>query len=336
MNYYYGNNFPNYDNYSYSNYNSNNDYIYDKKQEFKRKLKRKRIIRHNIRVVFTLLVIASIILFLAGRFLKTFLDKIDNNDNTSSVMSYNIKTSDNKDFKFGQDDDYDSYSSYNNDSYNNDTYDITNVSYNPDEIPAQLIEFMERRPETTDFVMSYPEKHDVSYYIDLSKEVTAGEIPLFIQWDERWGYKQYGDDFFALNGCGPTCLSMVCLGLGGDTKYDPYTVGTLMDANGYYEAGSGSKWSIMTEGASLIGLYGEEISLDENVIRNTLNSGSPIICSVGEGDFTQSGHFIVLAGIAQAGSVIVNDPCSRINSEQTWELSRIMPQIKNLWAFSLN
>ena len=312
MNYYYGNNYPNYDNYSYSNYNSNNDYIYDKKQEFKRELKRKRIIRHNIKVVFTLLVITSIILFLAGRFLKTFLDKIDNN-NTSSVMSYSIKSSD-----------------------NNDTYDITNVSYNPDEIPAQLIDFMEHRPETTDFVMSYPEKHDATYYIDLSKEVTDGEIPLLIQWDERWGYKQYGDDFFALNGCGPTCLSMVCLGLGGDTKYDPYTIGQIMDNNGYYENGVGSKWSIMTEGASLIGLSGEEISLDENVIRNTLNSGSPIICSVGEGDFTQSGHFIVLAGIAQDGSIIVNDPCSRINSEKTWELSRLMPQIKNLWAFSLN
>ena len=312
MNYYYGNNYPNYDNYSYSNYNSNNDYIYDKKQEFKRELKRKRIIRHNIKVVFTLLVITSIILFLAGRFLKTFLDKIDNN-NTSSVMSYSVKSSD-----------------------NNDTYDITNMSYNTDEIPAQLIDFMEHRPETTDFVMSYPEKHDATYYIDLSKEVTDGEIPLLIQWDERWGYKQYGDDFFALNGCGPTCLSMVCLGLGGDTKYDPYTIGQIMDNNGYYENGVGSKWSIMTEGASLIGLSGEEISLDENVIRNTLNSGSPIICSVGEGDFTQSGHFIVLAGIAQDGSIIVNDPCSRINSEKTWELSRLMPQIKNLWAFSLN
>ena len=312
MNYYYGNNYPDYYNYSYSNYNSNNDYIYEKKQEFKRKLKRKRIIRHNIRVVFTLLVITSIILFLAGRFLKTFLDKIDNN-NTSSVMSYSVKSSD-----------------------NNDTYDITNMSYNTDEIPAQLIDFMEHRPETTDFVMSYPEKHDAAYYIDLSKEVTDGEIPLLIQWDERWGYKQYGDDFFALNGCGPTCLSMVCLGLGGDTKYDPYTIGQIMDNNGYYENGVGSKWSIMTEGASLIGLSGEEISLDENVIRNTLSSGSPIICSVGEGDFTQSGHFIVLAGIAQDGSIIVNDPCSRINSEQTWELSRLMPQIKNLWAFSLN
>ena len=312
MNYYYGNNYPDYDNYSYSNYNSNNDYIYEKKQEFKRKLKRKRIIRHNIRVVFTLLVITSIILFLAGRFFKTFLDKIDNN-NTSSVMSYSVKSSD-----------------------NNDTYDITNMSYNMDEIPAQLIDFMEHRPETTDFVMSYPEKHDTTSYLDLSKEVTAGEIPLFIQWDERWGYKQYGDDFFALNGCGPTCLSMVCLGLGGDTKYDPYTVGQLMDNNGYYETGVGSKWSVMTDGASLIGLHGEEISLDEYVIRSTLENGSPIICSVGEGDFTQSGHFIVLAGIAQDGSIIVNDPCSRINSEQTWELSHLMPQIKNLWAFSLN
>ena len=207
---------------------------------------------------------------------------------------------------------------------------------NLSELPERLQDLYNSNPDARRFVLEYTEKKDADPVIDLSEYENCTQVPLLMQWDERWGYKQYGDDFFALNGCGPTCLSMVCLGLGGDTKYDPYTVGTLMDANGYYEAGSGSKWSIMTEGASLIGLYGEEISLDENVIRNTLNSGSPIICSVGEGDFTQSGHFIVLAGIAQDGSVIVNDPCSRINSEQTWELSRIMPQIKNLWAFSLN
>ena len=36
-----------------------------------------------------------------------------------------------------------------------------------------------------------------------------GSVPLFLQWDERWGYRSYGGDFLAVTGCGPTALSMV-------------------------------------------------------------------------------------------------------------------------------
>ena len=41
--------------------------------------------------------------------------------------------------------------------------------------------------------------------------------PLFLQWDPRWGYTEYGEDsFLGLSGCGPTCLSMVLYYLTGD------------------------------------------------------------------------------------------------------------------------
>ena len=304
-------------------------------QQYKKYMqKRRRIIKHNIRAAVLLTAITSIILIVAGSMLKKALEEYDKR-NSVMAMNYDAGTQS-------------TYDSYDDDSYDDGSYDDDNNDYDifskpfdfesgyNDEIPYQLKEFMDRRPETTDFVMSYPQKHNMEYDIDLSNEVNPGEIPLLIQWDERWGYKQYGDDFFALNGCGPTCLSMVCLGLGGDIKYDPYTVGQIMDSNDYYEYGVGSKWSIMTEGASLIGLDGEEISRDEDVIRNRLENGSPIICSMGEGDFTQSGHFIVLTGIDSEGNITVNDPCSKINSAKSWELSTLIPQIKNLWAFSHN
>ncbi|MBQ9199586.1 MAG: C39 family peptidase [Lachnospiraceae bacterium] len=315
-----------YSNYSYSNYNSQNDTYYNAKQEYKRKLKRKRRIKHNLKIVCFLFIFSTIIFFLAGRVLKNILSKLSDEEQSTLTMSYDIGVLSGNDL---------SYESTNKESlYTNSTENYDNVD--TDEIPSQLIDFMEHRPETTDFVMSYPKKHDVDYYIDLSNEITSGEIPLLIQWDERWGYKQYGDDFFALNGCAPTCLSMVCLGLGGNTGYDPYTVGTIFDENGYYEIGTGTKWSAMTEGAGLIGLNGEEISLDEYVIRNKLNSGSPIICSMRPGDFTQTGHFIVLTGIDSYDNVYVNDPCSIENSNKTWELNQLIPQIKNLWSFTLS
>lgn len=42
-----------------------------------------------------------------------------------------------------------------------------------------------------------------------------GNIPLFIQWDKRWGKNVYGDGTIASNGCGPTALSLV---IAGSTK----------------------------------------------------------------------------------------------------------------------
>ena len=55
----------------------------------------------------------------------------------------------------------------------------------------------------------YKTKKDDNAAIDVSADVNAGEIPLFLQWDERWGYRSYGGDFLAVTGCGPTALSMV-------------------------------------------------------------------------------------------------------------------------------
>ena len=33
------------------------------------------------------------------------------------------------------------------------------------------------------------------------------------------------------------------------------------------------------------------------------------------------------------GSIRVNDPNSRINSEKAWDIERILPQIKGMWAY---
>ena len=52
------------------------------------------------------------------------------------------------------------------------------------------------------------------------------------------------------------------------------------------------------------------------------------------GDFTDTGHFIVLAGYAD-GAFTVHDPNSIANSQTTWTFERIKGQIKNLWAYSL-
>ena len=49
------------------------------------------------------------------------------------------------------------------------------------------------------------------------------------------------------------------------------------------------------------------------------------------GDFTTSGHYIVLAGI-EDGKYRVNDPNSYANSEKLWSYEQIEGQIRNLWS----
>ena len=170
--------------------------------------------------------------------------------------------------------------------------------------------------------------------IDISGEVKQGEIPHFLQWDKRWGYETYGSDFLALTGCGPTCLSMVLCGLSGDTQWNPLEVARWAEEQGYYVDGSGSSWELMTTGAESLGLTASEVIFDEDHILSTLEAGTPIICVVGPGDFTTSGHFLVLRGVDGDGNILLNDPNSVVRTEKSWDLQDLIAQIRNLWSYS--
>ncbi len=200
--------------------------------------------------------------------------------------------------------------------------------------PESLIKLLEKNPETEQFVLDYFKNKDKHPEIDVSKEISRGEIPLFLQWDERWGYETYGDNLLALTGCGPTCLSMVACGLSGEAVWDPYQVACMAEEQGYYVPGTGSSWELMTSGAEELGLSAWEVIFDEDHIRSTLQAGNPIICVVGPGDFTDNGHFLVLAGMDAEGKILVKDPNSRLRSRETWELQALMEQTKNMWAYS--
>lgn len=199
--------------------------------------------------------------------------------------------------------------------------------------PESLLDLAERNPETIKFVKGYLDYDSSSVDRDVSKEVKKGKIPLFLQWDKRWGYEQYGDGYMAVTGCGPTCLSMVYCGLTGNSDMNPYEVAKQADAEGYYVDGVGSSWGIMDKFAGEMGLSVEEVPFDEESIKSELEEGNPIICILGPGNFTATGHFIVLTGLSGSGKIMINDPNSKANSRKKWELGDIMPQIRNLWAY---
>ena len=209
---------------------------------------------------------------------------------------------------------------------------VREIMANKDQYPEQMIELLKSNEETVDFVFDYPEKKDTTP-ADTVGEVVQGQIPLLLQWDERWGYAFYADDMIAVNGCGPTAIAMVAAGLTGDNTVTPYKVAQFSAGNGYYAGDSGTSWTLMTDGAQQFGIYGEEMGLSEGEVFSALENGHPIICSMRPGDFTTTGHFIVLTGI-EDGKIRVNDPNSRVRSERLWDYSKLEYQINNLWVYT--
>ena len=197
----------------------------------------------------------------------------------------------------------------------------------------ELSALAQRNPEAAEFAANYPLYKDGSGEYTLTEYEDLSEIPHFMQWDTRWGYEEYAGSLMGLSGCGPVCLSMVAVYLLEDLSLDPLCVARFSEDNGYAEKDNGTKWTLMSKGAEELGLRSRELPLHKQTMIDELDSGKPIICIMGAGDFTSSGHFIVITDYSDEGFSVL-DPNSVSRSQQKWTYERIESQIRNLWAFS--
>lgn len=205
-------------------------------------------------------------------------------------------------------------------------------NFSVNEYPEELIELLQRNAETEEFVLNYPLKKGSFSKEALTESLVNGKVPLLMQWDDRWGYYEYGNNVMGLTGCGPTCLSMVAIYLLQDESMTPLYMSDYAVNNGYCVPGSGTSWGMMSDGAKGLGLRVNEVSLDEEQIRKNLEAGRPIIAIMGPGDFTDKGHFLVFTGW-EDGKIVINDPNSKINSQKLWEYEDIKGQIRGMWAY---
>lgn len=204
--------------------------------------------------------------------------------------------------------------------------DEMGVSYA--DYPKSLISLLERNPETRDFVLDYPFREALE--TDMT-EFSRDTVPLMLQWDKRWGYQKYGSDMIAITGCGPTCLAMAGYYLTGEESMNPGTVVEFAQRNGYYAPGYGSSWTLISEGGPKLGLTVTELPLVKKKIVSSLEGGNPVILALGPGDFTSSGHYIVLSAV-EDGAFRVCDPNSVTNSQRLWTYEELEGQIKNIWS----
>lgn len=199
--------------------------------------------------------------------------------------------------------------------------------------PKDVIELLTKNPETVDFVEDYEAKKDNPVAENIGSDYVEGQIPKLIQWDERWGYKKYGTSLVAASGCGPTCLSMVFIKLTGNSAITPAVVADYGNQMNAVDDENNTLWTFMSQAAAKWGVNCSEGLLTEEQVAAELSAGHPIICSVGPGDFTKVGHFIVLASYNN-GQVEVRDPFNKERTEKTWNYKDIESQIVEMWTYS--
>jgi hypothetical protein len=126
---------------------------------------------------------------------------------------------------------------------------------------------------------------------------------------------------------------MVAYYLTGDPNMSPDRIIKFSIEDGHCVPGNGSAWTLISKGAMKLGLNVKELPLVEALVRNELEKGNPVICVMGPGIFTTTGHFIVLTGY-ENGMYRINDPNSIERSNKLWHFGQFQDQIRNLWALS--
>ena len=168
---------------------------------------------------------------------------------------------------------------------------LRTILNNKNQYPDAMIQSLYCNDELTDFVYNYPSRKG-HVYTDTIGYVKKGNYPLLLQYDQRWGYGKYGNNVIGMNGCGPTSAAMIIAGLTGKNNITPYDVASYAYRHGYYQ--DGTSWSFFTEGMKHYGIHGINIPLSYSSMKNELMNNRSLICSMRPGDFTTSGHLIVI------------------------------------------
>lgn len=210
---------------------------------------------------------------------------------------------------------------------------IEEICKNTSLYPENMLEALANNPEMADFVKNYPSS-DGKVGGGLTSAEKEQDYPLFLQWDPRWGYVEYGDESnIGLSGCGPTCLAMTLFYLLRDESITPDKIAAYSMENDYYMKGTGTTWALLEDVAALYGVQVSQPKSSEANIKDALDRGGIVICSMGPGDFTAGGHFIVIYGYDEEGFYI-NDSNCVARSREKWPFERIRKQIKNVWVYS--
>lgn len=210
-------------------------------------------------------------------------------------------------------------------------YDMIREIYeNVDAYSIVMLDHLANNPEMAAYVLGALES-DGSVTGGFTDAELEAEFPLLLQFDPRWGYFEYGGKEMGISGCGPTCLAMTILGLTDYKDVTPDKIAAYSLANDYYVKDVGTAWDLIDEFPTLYGLTVSITGINEELMKEELDKGNMLICSVRKGIFTAGGHFIVIYGYDETGFK-VNDPMCVARSNKTWTYAQFGRQIKRIWS----
>ncbi len=205
------------------------------------------------------------------------------------------------------------------------------VAENEAQYPIELLLSGAGNPEMADYLYGYLSS-DGTITGGFTEDEKPEDHPLFLQFDPRWGYLPFGTrGTVGSSGCGPTCLSMAVFYLTGDRNCTPGAVAQFTLDYRYYIEGVGTSWSLLTDYPRQFGLSSYRINMDEASMKRELDNGHYLICSARPGNFTSTGHFILIYGYDENGFKI-NDPKSVYRSRLPWTYEQIKNDFKAIWS----
>ncbi|MDY3947198.1 MAG: C39 family peptidase [Ezakiella sp.] len=200
---------------------------------------------------------------------------------------------------------------------------------NIDKYPDNLIKLASNRVDALPFIRRYLDQKEVKQTTEESY-ITGRKFPLYILWDERWGYKQY-DDLFVTIGCGPTTAAMIINGYGGEL-----TPIELMDEeieNRFYIENTGTSWEGIRALLKNHGIKTEDIPTVKTKYIKHLETGNPILINVRPSKFTGVGHFMLIAGY-DGENFILNDSNSLRYSLEPLSFEELEQVVRGAWTVS--
>ena len=166
----------------------------------------------------------------------------------------------------------------------------------------------------------------------------------YLQTDPRWGSLDYSapgeKTTIAASGCGPTAMAMV-LATWADPSVTPKTECSWALAHGYkaprqgtyygYFEPAGARYGLKTYRLNYANLYGNATSAYHAQARDALDRGELVIACMGPGNWTSSGHYVLVWKI-DGDTIYINDPASTkaARTKGSWSLFR--QQVKYYWT----
>ena len=166
----------------------------------------------------------------------------------------------------------------------------------------------------------------------------------YLQTDPKWDacdYSAKGEQTtIGASGCGPTAMAMV-LATWADPSVTPKTECAWALAHGFkaphqgtyygYFEEAGRRYGLNTYRLNYTNLYGNATSAYHAQARDALDRGALVIACMGKGNWTRSGHYVLVWKIV--GNVVyINDPASTKPVRTRGAYSLFKQQVKYYWV----